>query len=55
MNIYIIPWNDFMLQNGLLFKNSQLCVPNFSMRENIIQEKHSGGLTRNFGAYKTFE
>jgi hypothetical protein len=44
-----------MLQDGLLFKNSQLCVPNCSMRENLIQEKHNGGLAGQFGVDKTYE
>ena len=38
-------WLDYMLQEGLLFKNSKLCIPRCSMRENLIQEKHSGGLS----------
>ena len=37
-------WLDYNLQEGLLFKGGQLCIPNCSMRENIIQEKYSGGL-----------
>ena len=41
-----------MLQHGFLFKNSHLCIPKCSMRENLIQEKkmedwqHTLGLTR---------
>jgi hypothetical protein len=38
-------WLDYMLQEGLLFKNSKLCIPKCSMRENLIKEKHSGGLS----------
>ena len=45
---------DCMLQEGLLFKNSKLCILKYSMRENLIQEKHSGGLSRQFGQEKTF-
>eukprot|EP00253_Pinus_taeda_P025527 PITA_25527 len=41
------------MQEGLLFKGRQLCIPNCSMRENIIQEKHSGGLAGHFGIDKT--
>ena len=37
-------WLEYMLQEGLLFKNSNLCIPKCSMRENLIQEKHNGGL-----------
>ena len=42
-----------MFQDGLLFKNNQLCLPNFSMRENLVQEKHNDGLARHFGVEKT--
>lgn len=48
-------WLDFFLQKGLLFKRNQLCIPNCSMRENLIKEKHNGGLGGHFGAYKTYE
>lgn len=30
------PWREFMLQDGLLFKNSQLCILRCSMRKNIM-------------------
>ena len=45
---------DYMLQEGLLFRNSKLCIPKCSMRENLIQEKHNGGLSKHFGHDKTF-
>ena len=48
------PWLDYMLQEGLLFKNSKLCIPKCSMRENLVQEKHNGGLLGQFGQDKTF-
>jgi hypothetical protein len=48
------PWIDYMIQNGLLFRGNQLCIPNFSMRENLLKEKHSGGLAGHFGHDKTF-
>jgi hypothetical protein len=47
-------WLDYMLQEGLLFKNNKLCIPKCSMKENLIKEKHSGGLLGNFGQDKTF-
>jgi hypothetical protein len=48
------PWIDYMIQEGLLFRGNQLCIPNFSMRENLLKEKHSGGLAGHFGHDKTF-
>jgi len=30
------PWQEFILQDGLLFKNNQLCISNCLMRENLI-------------------
>ena len=48
-------WIEFMIQDGLLFRNSQLYIPKCSMRENLIKEKHSGGLASHFGHDKTFE
>ena len=37
-------WLDFIIQDGMLFKGSQLCISIRSIRENLIKEKHSGGL-----------
>lgn len=48
-------WLDYFLQDGLLFKKNQLCIPNCSMREKLIKEKHSGGLAGHFGVEKTYE
>jgi hypothetical protein len=48
------PWIDYMIQEGLLFRGNQLCIPNCSMRENLLKEKHSGGLAGHFGHDKTF-
>jgi hypothetical protein len=47
-------WLSYMIQEGLLFKDSKLCIPRCSMRENMIKEKHSGGLSGHFGQDKTF-
>ena len=33
----------------MLFKGSQLCILRNYMRENLIKEKHSGGLVIHFG------
>lgn len=35
------PWLEYNLQEKLLFRGGQLCIPDFSMRENITREKHS--------------
>jgi hypothetical protein len=48
------PWMDYMIQNGLLFRGNQLCIPHCSMRENLLKEKHSGGLAGHFSHDKTF-
>jgi hypothetical protein len=37
-----------------LFKGNQLCIPKLSMRDNLLKEKHSGGLAGHFGHDKTF-
>ena len=42
-------WLDFIIQDGMLFKGSQLCIPKISTRENLIKEKHSSRLARHFG------
>ena len=42
-------WLDYLIQDGMLFKGSQLCIPRSSMRENLIKEKHSGGMAGHFG------
>jgi hypothetical protein len=47
-------WMDYMIQNGLLFRGNQLCIPHCSMRENLLKEKHSGRLAGHFGHDKTF-
>ena len=48
-------FSEFILQDGLLFKGSQLCIPKCSMRDNVIREKHCGGLGGHFGLNKTLE
>jgi hypothetical protein len=37
-----------------LFKGNQLCIPKCSMRDNLLKEKHSGGLVGHFSHDKTF-
>jgi hypothetical protein len=48
------PWIDYMIQEGLLFRGNQLCIPICSMRENLLKEKHSEGLAGHFGHDKKF-
>jgi hypothetical protein len=48
------PWTGYLIQDGLLFKGSQLCILKFSMRDNLLKEKHSGGFAGHFGHDKTF-
>jgi hypothetical protein len=50
----IIPWLEYMIQEVLLFKGSQLCIPKWSMMDNLLKEKHSGGLVGHFGHDKTY-
>ena len=44
-----IRWLDDLIQDGMLFKGSQLCIPRSSMRENLIKEKYTGGMVGLFG------
>jgi hypothetical protein len=48
------PWNEYLIQDGLLFKGIQLCILKCSMRDNLLKEKHSGSLVGHFGHDKTF-
>jgi hypothetical protein len=47
-------WIEYVIQEGLLFKGNQLCILKCSMRENLLKEKHNGGLARHFGHDKMF-
>jgi hypothetical protein len=47
-------WAEYVIQDGLLFKGCQLCIPKCLMRENLLKENHSGGLPEHFGHQKTF-
>jgi hypothetical protein len=50
----ISQWMEYMIQDGLLFKGIQLCILKYSMRDNFLKEKHSGGLVGHFGHDKTY-
>jgi hypothetical protein len=47
-------WTEYLIQDGLLFNGSQLCILKCSIRDNPLKEKHSGGLDGNFDHDKTF-
>ena len=48
------PKEDFLVQEGFLFKGSQLCVPKCGTRELVIREIHGGSLAGHFGEDKTY-
>ena len=52
---YHTNFSKFLVQDGLFFKGSLLCVPKGFMRENIIKEKHYGSLAGHFGIDKTMD
>ena len=45
----------FYRHDGFLFKGSRLCIPQSSIRELLVREADSGGLTGHFGVAKTLE
>ncbi|XP_070010565.1 uncharacterized protein [Nicotiana sylvestris] len=47
------PFERFNLQDGFLFKENKLCIPNCSLREVFVREAHCGGLMGHFGVPKT--
>jgi hypothetical protein len=47
------PYFDFFIEEGFVFKNHRLCIPRGYMRENLIIESHSGGLSGYYGNDKT--
>jgi hypothetical protein len=30
-------WVEYMIQEGFMFKGNQLCIPKFSMRDNLLK------------------
>ena len=46
---------NFFLQDGYLFRATQLCIPQGSTCDFIILEIHAGGLSVHFGRNKTIE
>lgn len=55
MDRYHTIFSEFLIQDELLFKGHQLCIPKCSTRDNIVMEKHYGGLSGHFGIEKTLE
>jgi len=49
-----IPWMEYLVQEGLLFKGSWLCIPKWSIRDNLLKENHNGVLDGHFGHDKTY-
>ena len=47
------PKDDFMIQDGYLFKGTKLCIPKSGTRELLIQAVHSGLLASHYGENKT--
>ena len=48
-----ISWMEYMIQEGILLKGSNLCILGSSMREKIVKEMHSDSLVVYFGQNKT--
>ena len=48
-----VEYLDFSLHDGYLFKGTRLCLPNTSIREEVIRELHSGGAAGHFERVKT--
>ncbi|GJZ58937.1 retrotransposon protein, putative, ty1-copia subclass [Tanacetum coccineum] len=47
------PNKEFIFQEGFLFRGNHLCIPECSLRFEIIKETHEGGLGGHFGRDKT--
>ena len=47
------PKGDILVQEGFLFKGTQLCAPKYSTRELLIREVHGGSLADHYGKSKT--
>jgi hypothetical protein len=45
---------ECMVHEGLFFKGNQSCIQKFSMKDNHLKEKDSGGLVGHFSHDKTF-
>jgi hypothetical protein len=45
---------EYLIQDGYFFKGIQICILKCSMRDNLLKEKHSGGLAGHFGHDKNY-
>ncbi|CAA7035540.1 unnamed protein product [Microthlaspi erraticum] len=45
----------YVRQDGFLFYENRLCVPNCSLRDLFVREAHGGGLMGHFGVAKTIQ
>ena len=41
-------YDEYLIQEGMLFKGIQLCILRSSMRVNLLKENHCGGLAGHF-------
>lgn len=48
-----IPCQDFHIQQNYFFKGNQLCIPNTSLRQQLLQELHCNGLSAHAGRDRT--
>jgi len=47
--------DGFFMHEGYLFKIGRMCIPSCSLRELLVREAYSGGLSGHFGEKKTYE
>ncbi|XP_048228314.1 uncharacterized protein LOC125369579 [Ricinus communis] len=53
--IFQKPTQEFIVQDGFLFKGNKLCIPKCGVRELLIREVHGGGIAGHFGVHKTMD